>query len=269
MIGCKMMFNAAEEYFIIAEVPGVSGYMVLWGFSLTLAGSVLASRWLILQTVDLTFNIVGKLLGCVAAIVYLLLRASLYRPLRGALHRWSPICIRLNPIQAKFCAAYVRIVSLGEWSYKTLSVRLKSGFICARRTFTSYASPVIKSLLPKFSPMFAFAVFALTAVLTFIQSKLAVLCTFTLTKLAAVLIVCSPRLYAILESLRPMLRDRTTLLKVTQQFGLRQRDVIAMYLVRLVKPSFEMTLKYFKMKTSKSRRKDIKKPVPLNGVMVH
>ncbi|RUS72242.1 hypothetical protein EGW08_019996 [Elysia chlorotica] len=267
--GCRMMFNTAEESFIIAEVPGVSGYMVLWGFSLTLTGSTLASRWMIIKAVDRTLNILGKLLGFTAALLFLLLRAFLYRPLLANSHKCSPICMRLKPLREKIFSMCIRFVSLSQLSYYIISVRLKSGFIFAKRTLLPYASTVIHLLRRRFFPIFAFAVFALTAVLTFFKSKMAALCTFTVTRLVAVLIVCSPRLYAIVESLRPVLCDRTKLVKVTYQFVLRLRDTIVSYLVGLVKPSFDLTLKYFKMKTPKSRRMNITKSVTLNGVTVH
>ncbi|GFR86550.1 hypothetical protein ElyMa_002471100 [Elysia marginata] len=260
------MFQTAEENFIIAEVPGISGYLVLYGFSLTFAGSVLCSLRLIFQAVDRVLNIAGKLLGFVAALLFVPLQAALHRPVLAVLQRLLLIWNRVKPVGAKIC---VRVTSVVKRYSIKIAVKLKLAFLYARNKLTPIASPVIRLLRSRFFPIFAFVVLFLTAVITFFQTKLAAVSTFTLTKLAAVLIVCSPRLYAMIESVRPLLTDRAALLKVSRQFGLRQRDAIVLYSVRLVKPSFEWTLKYIRTKTSRCRRIKVSKTRPLNGVVVH
>ena len=275
VIGCKIMFRTAEEYFIIAEVPGVSGYMVLWGFTVTLVGSVLASLWMIVYAADQILTFLGKVIGCIAALLFLPLRAALLRvyPLWARLMphwvRLRPLWLRLKPTSERISAACVRFASFSKRSLISISVRLKSAFLCVGSTTARCASPVICLLRPAFLPIFAFAVLVFTAVFTFVQTKLAAISTYALTKLAALLIVCSPRLYALVESLCPLLSDRTALFEETHRFGLRQRDTLVIYLVGLVKPSFDLTLKFMRARTSKAHKIKISKAVPLNGVVVH
>lgn len=267
--GCRIMFTTAEEYFIIAEVPGISGYMVLYGFYIILVTSVLCSLQLIFQTIDRILNIVGKLLGFVAALSFVTLRASLQRPASAALYRAFALWHRLKPLCVRIFRASVFGVSIIKKRSLPVAVKLKKAFVYTRGKLEPCLSPVIRLLRSRFLPMCAFAVLLLTAVVTFFQTKLAAISTFTLTKLAAVLIVCSPRLYAMIDSVQPLLADRAMLLKVSHQFGLRQRDVILDYLMGLVRPSFEWTLKCIKTKSSRSRSIRLSKAQPLNGITVH